>query len=94
VPGELSGELATLLAEEVNAKEVLTHAPELSLDIELTAELIAEGDERAFMRAVAEARKELGLSPKDKVTVLRGEGIYTAELSTGKVAFSLTVDAA
>jgi len=91
--GELSKELAALLADEVNVKTITMNASEVALDAVLTPELIAEGDERAFARAVAEVRKAMNLSPKDKVTVVRGEGTHLAELSTGTVNFSVTVDA-
>jgi isoleucyl-tRNA synthetase len=73
VPGTLSSELIAILADEVNVKEVLTEQEEVSLDLELTPELIREGDVRAFMRALADARKTMDLSPKDSVSVQADE---------------------
>jgi hypothetical protein len=60
----------------------------------LTPELIALGDEREMGRAVAEARKVLDLSPRDKAEVVRTEdGTYSVELSTGTVKFNLKINA-
>jgi len=69
VSEKLSNSLSIILAEEVNVKKIKTNAQKLSLDTKLNKELIHEGDVREFMRAVAQVRKTLALSPKDMVII-------------------------
>jgi isoleucyl-tRNA synthetase len=71
IPDEVAPELASIIAEELNVKEIIMHSTEeeMKLDTRITPELMREGDVREFMRALADARKEQGLAPKDKVLV-------------------------
>jgi isoleucyl-tRNA synthetase len=69
---EMAPEYATVIADEVNVKEV-RYASEQSeravLDTSLTPELLAEGAVRELMRAVQERRKAAGLLPQDSVVL-------------------------
>ncbi|HYE22855.1 MAG TPA: class I tRNA ligase family protein [Candidatus Paceibacterota bacterium] len=69
----LSMELLALIKEELNVEEVVMDASKeegsVALDTELTPELIRRGDQREFARAVADARKSMDLSPRDKVVI-------------------------
>lgn len=94
VPHALAPELAAILADEINVKAVLT-GEALALDTVLTPELIAEGKQRELDRAIAEARKTLGLSPQDKYHhELAPDGQFSVELPEGTARFNLVPDAA
>lgn len=95
VPDALAPELAQILAEEVNVKQVVSASSEIELDTTLTPGLIKEGDDREMASAIAQARKAEGLSPSDMAHPRMHEGgKYSASLSTGMVKFDLERDAA
>lgn len=73
ISGELPKELAAIVADELNVKEVNMNASEMQLDTTLTPELIKEGDVREFMRALADARKAAGLAPRNQVALVVSE---------------------
>lgn len=75
IPDEFAPEFATILADEVNVKEI-KKGGEVALDTTPTAELIREGNEREKASAIARARKAEGFSPQDEVEVVEGEGPY------------------
>lgn len=94
VPGNLSDEFTQILAEEVNVKKIII-GTNLVFDTILTPELLQEGAKRELDRAVAEARKALGLSPKDKAHYeLVVDGAFVVELPNGQERFNLIRDAA
>ena len=68
----LSADLRTILAEEVNVKEVVTDESLealFELDTTITPDLREEGIARDLIRSIQEMRKEKNLMPKDVVTL-------------------------
>jgi isoleucyl-tRNA synthetase len=68
-PCVLSDEYLDIIKDEVNVKTIV-RGELTTLDTVVTTELQAEGDVRNLMRAVQDARKSVGLSPKDEVTLM------------------------
>jgi isoleucyl-tRNA synthetase len=67
---EISAELADIMKDELNVKEILTDKNidnQIILDTNLTPELEAEGEYRDLVRQVQDLRKKAGLSPADKI---------------------------
>lgn len=67
VPGEVSDELAQIIAEELNVKEVQCNAKEVVINTVLTPALKQEGAAREIIRQVQEARKKAGLDVDDRI---------------------------
>ena len=115
IPYEIKEVYHEMIQDEVNVKEIIVDTEaSLHIDVTLTNELIQEGDVRNLLRAVQDARKEKGLSPKDIIvlvaayiippefledfkktcnvqTIEKGEGEYSAVLSSGVVSFGIRV---
>ena len=93
VPEKVPEDLKIFVLDEINVKDIVEGSP-LSLDIELTPELVKEGDEREMTSAIAQARKAEGFSPSDTVHIsVKTEGKHSVTLSTGEVQFNLIRDA-
>jgi len=80
IPEEIDKELLDLIKEEINVKEVILGSA-LKLDTNITPELKEEGIVRDIVRQIQEARKQAGLKPQDRVSVVyRGDRALTAIL--------------
>jgi isoleucyl-tRNA synthetase len=65
---KLTDDLINIIREETNVKEIIL-GQEISLNIKLTPELIAEGEYRDFVRSVQVLRRETGLLVQDKIKI-------------------------
>ncbi|MBI2626429.1 MAG: class I tRNA ligase family protein, partial [Candidatus Nealsonbacteria bacterium] len=68
IPEKMDKELSELIKEEVNVKKIISGGI-LILDTKITPELKEEGIVREVVRQINEMRKEVGLTPKDKISV-------------------------
>jgi len=69
---ELPTAYLELIKDEVNAKEVkleTSQSEEVTLDLALTPELLAEGEARELIRRIQDWRKRQGLMPTDRIAV-------------------------
>lgn len=71
LPTEFPAELAEIIADEVNVKEIkVTPNEPAALDTVITDTLRAEGLAREIIRAIQDGRKKEGFNPGDTVTVV------------------------
>jgi len=73
---QLTGEFVDLIKDEINVKNVVFDQKlktEIELDTNITEELKEEGIVRDFIREIQAKRKEMGLTPKDKIKVIFGD---------------------
>ncbi len=76
---KLEKELLDLIRDEVNVKEVVfdkSLKEGVVLDTTITPEFKEEGIVRDFVRSVQAKRKEMGLTPKDKIKVIFGDETF------------------
>ncbi len=64
----LAPEFASIVLDELNAKSYLVHET-VSIDTNLTPELIAEGAVREVVRTIQEMRKAANLMPADRIKI-------------------------
>ncbi len=84
LPTQLSSDLEQIMAEELNVKAIEYKKSDsgqltVSLDLELTAELKAEGQARDLIRSIQQLRKEAGLTLSDQIKIQAPEWPETFE---------------
>jgi isoleucyl-tRNA synthetase len=68
LPGDpLPDDIAQIVRDELNVKELIFGAPEVKLNTEITEELRLEGLAREVVRAIQDRRKKLGLNVEDRI---------------------------
>ncbi|HEY8854207.1 MAG TPA: class I tRNA ligase family protein, partial [Candidatus Dormibacteraeota bacterium] len=68
LPGDpLPEEIAAIVREELNVKQLIFGAPEVKLDTEITEELRLEGLAREVVRVIQDRRKKLGFNVEDRI---------------------------
>ena len=68
LPGEpLPEDIAAIVREELNVKQVTFGAPEVKLDTVITEDLKLEGLAREIVRAIQDRRKKMGLNVEDRI---------------------------
>jgi len=68
IKDKLDKDLLELIKQEVNVKKV-SNGKKLELDIKITKDLEKEGEYRELVRNINKIRKEMGLTPKDKISI-------------------------
>jgi isoleucyl-tRNA synthetase len=70
LPGDpLPDDIAQIVRDELNVKELIFGASEVKLNTEITEELRLEGLAREIVRAIQDRRKKLGLNVEDRIDV-------------------------
>jgi isoleucyl-tRNA synthetase len=68
LPGDpLPDDIAAIVRDELNVKNVTFGAPEVSLDTVISEELKLEGLAREVVRAIQDRRKKMGLNVEDRI---------------------------
>jgi isoleucyl-tRNA synthetase len=68
IKDKLDKSLIELIKEEINVKKV-SIGKEIKLDTKITKELKKEGEYRELVRSINKIRKEMNLTPKDKISI-------------------------
>ncbi len=76
IKNDIEENLLSLIKEEVNVKEVVVDEKieqQVELDLTITPELKEEGEARDVLRTIQNLRKQAGLIPEDKITLIYQE---------------------